>query len=269
MRVFFYVLGAWHDPDSCEQGVPWVVDETEIFFGPCKRPLRALLRREYLKDQQRCDLTREDVFLVGLNAANNSRQRKIIWVGKITSLMTFAHAWRTLVDERYDEMRADLFSPLHLEPLFEGGRHVGYRHVSQQHAGEWLLDLTAKRSSLASSCVVTEDEVRVNAGHSPSELFDRDACFLLERHFVANGKGIELSTEMLDVLRDAGFLRPGDVLDAYAVFGNRADGSADGKTGSWVEVDGPLARRFIDLVSDEGVDEPGEPLAHSKRPCDC
>jgi hypothetical protein len=270
MRVFLYVLGAWHDPDTCEQGIPWTIDDSEIFFGPCKRHLRALLRADYLKDQQHCDLSGHDVFLVGLNAANDERERKIIWVGKATTLMTFAHAWRSLVAERYEEMREDAWSPLHLEPLFEGERHIGYRHASLQHADQWLNDLTGKRSRLARSCTVTDSEVRVLAGYSPTTLFERDACLLLERRFVATGRGIDLSKAILDTLRDANFLRDGDTLDAYAPFGHRSDESADGKTGSWVELPSGVAERFMKLVEHGATGRaPQQPARRSTHACDC
>jgi len=277
MRVFLYILSVWHDPDTCEQGVPWVVDDSEIFFGPCKRRLRASLRADYLRGQAHRDMSSDDVFVVGLNGANAERLRKIIWVGKITSLMTFAHAWGTLNDPRYREMREDRYSPLHLQPLFESGQHTGYRLASEQHLGQWLEDLTAKLTSVTKNCVITDDEIKVNPGRSPSDVFERDACLLLERRFVANGRGIDLSAPMLDILRQVVPLRPDDSIDAYAVFGTRLDGSVEGKAGGWVELAGGLAERFIALVTREAdtiaalerQQEVGRVPVHATGACDC
>jgi hypothetical protein len=269
MRVFLYVMSAWRDPDSCERSVPYEIDDAQIFFGPCKRKLRAMLRAEYLGDEQRREVDEEDLFLVGLNGANPQRQRKIIWAGRITSLMTFAYAWQTLTGERYEEMRNDPFSPLHLEPLFHGGKHVGYRHANPYHQGQWVRDLTAKRESLDETCEVTDDEIRVRRGHTPGELFERDACVLLERRFVADGSGIEFSDAMLGLLRDAGILRSGDSLDAYAVFGHRENGSADGRTGRWIEISGATAEQFMGHVATRVTARSSPLRIASARLCDC
>jgi len=247
MRVYLYIL-RWPDADVCEQGVPWAVDEHEIFFGSCKRPLRAELRSEFLGAEEVCDVSQHDLYLVGLNGVNPERRRNVIWFGKITKLMTFAHAWRTLTGPRYEEMRSDPASPLHLEPLYEENVLVGYRHASLMHEGEWIDDLTSRRS-LDRFVTMTDNEVRLLRPDMRHEVFDRDACLLLERCFYATNTGLPISPALLDVLRDSGFLREDDTLDEYAVFGHRKDGSADGKTGRWLLLEDANAESLLRVLA--------------------
>jgi hypothetical protein len=116
------------------------------------------------------------------------------------------------------------------------------------HEGGWIEDITSKQN-LGSFMTMTDSEVRLRHASTRNEVYDRDACLLLERRFFATGKGVALNPAMLAVLREAEFLRVGDTRDEYAVFGHRSDGTADGKTGRWRSLEGTTADAFMRLVT--------------------
>jgi hypothetical protein len=123
MRFFLYIVAASPDPDGVQCPVPFEVDPDETFFGPCKKPIRELLRKESL---------------------GPGRDR-----------------------------------------------------------GEAVRDTFAR------------------------------------------GRGLDVDQDLVDILARA---QPGRRIDEYAVFGYREDGSADGRTGSYLEMDGELARDLAGWV---------------------
>jgi hypothetical protein len=249
MRVYLYILN-WDDVDNCEQGVPWAVDEREIFFGPCKRPLREDLCSEFLRGADSRDVSAHDLYVVGFNGKNTRRKRNVIWVGRIKSIMTFAHAWTTLRGPRYQEMREGPKSPLHLEPLLEDGTLIGYRHVNKLHSSEWLRDISSMRN-LPQVAQVEGKEIRLHHRARRADVFNRDACMLLERCFYAIGGGLPVNDEMLRSIAAAHILRSGDSNTSYAVFGHvGTNGSADGLRGRYGTLTDANARRFLDAVTD-------------------
>lgn len=248
------------DPDRIECPVPFLVDEDEIFFGPCKKDLRQQLRQRLLAPDRDVASPDEDLYLIGFNAGNRGRKRKIVWAGRIKRAMTFACAWDELAGPRYEAIRNVSHGPLHVEPIRHGdGRLAGYRHATRLHAHKrprrphdlprWIADLTSKTPGPYR--VENEKEIYVTTGLSPWHVFERDVCFLLENLFWASGSGIEVDDEIVAMLREAQPDRPSDTIDGYAVFGLRQDGSADGRTGSWLAVEeGGLVRRLLAAVED-------------------
>ena len=145
-RVWMYVLSSSKDPDRVRCVVPWMVDEDLIYFGPCKRRLRERLRTEYLTgDLTQCSVN-DDLYIVSVNGSNSKRVRKVVSAGKLSEVMTFAEAADRLEGDRFSELRNDPMSPLHVRPVIEGGKLVGYQHVSFEHIENnyWISDLTSK-----------------------------------------------------------------------------------------------------------------------------
>lgn len=243
--LFLYVLAASSDPDNVECLVPYLVDDEEIFFGPCKRLLRKELRARYLGASDDVHL-KEDVFVVGVNGSNRERCRKIVWAGRITRLMTFEVAYRELIGPRYLEMRDRKDSPLHLRPVYDStGEFKGYERRSSMHAPkhEWVKDLT---HSSAPYVKREGKKLLLVPGADRCQAFSRDCCFLLENVFFAQGTGVDITGGILAVLKEA--QHSAEDIDEYAIFGHRADGSADGRTGRWLEMQGEGAKELVRLI---------------------
>lgn len=248
MRVYVYIMAASRDPDVCERSVPFAIDEREVFFGPCKKRLRSELRRRFLRNGAVSAVPDEETYLVGLNGGNRRKVRKVLWAGRIKNVMTFERAYDTLTAGRYTLMREHPATPMHLAPLREEGRLVGYEHVGKLHDGDWILDIAGRRTS--SRYEVNGKKVRLARGVSAAKGFARDACMVLSNIFTATRFGISIDERMLALFRDVPDLR-GRAIDTYAVFGYQADGDVQGRRGRWLLLQGPAAVRFIEIVERE------------------
>lgn len=248
-RLYLYIVTVSHDPNKISSPVPWQVDSKEIFFGPCKKPIREKLREQYLGPETECAEFSEPTYIVGVNGSNKERFRKVIWAGRLKKVMTFAHAYTELKDSKYQKMRNCESSPLHLKPMLEQGQLVGYEHISKMHErnDDWILDLVKQRRLKN----VRRDGKRllVKPGVTPWNAFPRDACILLENIFFvnkeANIKGLAFDDEGLQNLKQA---QPDRKIDNYAIFGYRKDGTANGRTGSYLEISTPQADVLIDWI---------------------
>lgn len=250
-RLFIYVVAASDNPETVECRVPWEVDAAHIFFGPCKKRLRELLRNEYLAPHVDLRRPAEDVYLVGVNGSNIRRERKIVWAGRVTKIMTFARARWELTGKRYRELRDDKQSPLHVAPVLAAGALVGYRHVSDFHDKAWMMDLVASRHTRA--VTLEGSRLLLRPGVSPWKGFPRDACALCENLFFARGQGLALDTDALAILRRA---QPnvGDI-DGYAIFG-RSRARVNGLRGRHLEIRGALADQLIAWIRRRAADTP-------------
>jgi hypothetical protein len=220
--------------------VPWRVDDDLIFFGPCKKLVRERLRKRFL-----CDISHtipiEDIFIVGVNGSNKTQTRKIVWAGKISEIMTFAEADRHLAADRFQKLRKFHHSPLHVRPILKSGELVGYEHVSEEHRenDKWAFDLSR---SARRTWHLEGRKLMLGPGQS----FDRDCCMLLKNLFFADGQGIEFDEEVLEILQQA---QPGKRIDDYAVFGRSANRRANGRRGSYLELEPDLTDRFVAWLS--------------------
>ena len=81
--------------------------------------------------------------------SNRRRIRQIVWAGQIKRIMTFAHAFDHLRAKRYQKMRSEKKSPLHVEPLKEKNHLFGYRRISTLHEknNSWIRDIVSHYSS--------------------------------------------------------------------------------------------------------------------------
>lgn len=244
-RALLYIIKSTRSADSVTCQVPWEVDDQEVFFGPCKKRLRENLA-QILAGRNETYID-ERLFLVGFNPANRQRQRNVLWAGRAVRLMTFAAAYRKLTGPRYREMRSHANSPLHVKPLYEDGKMVGYEHRNSLHKenNDWTLDLEAARRT--PGVYLEGNRLMLQRGVSPQEAFRRDACALCENICFARGRGcaITVDAEAVDILQRA---QPLERVDDYAIFGYRQDNSADGLTGSYLPLSGKCADKFIQWI---------------------
>jgi hypothetical protein len=273
-QVLCYVVAASRNPDRIDCAVPYRIDDREIFFGPCKKALRERMRIRYLNETTGSSIPPDDVYVVGFSGGNGSRTRKVLWIGKLMRVMTFAFAHGFLNGPRYRRMRERQDSPLHVRPIVEAGRLVGYEHRSELHADRdaWILDLVR----FARSPRVRKEGRRLllRGGASAWAAFPRDACLLFENVFSASGRGREVDDRLVAILQDA---QRQQKVDRYAIFGYRANGTVDGKTGSHLPVSGDCARDLVDWIrqvpptprlppAERGEDH-GLAVPHASRRC--
>jgi hypothetical protein len=247
-KAFVYVVAAaGPDPDRIACAVPWEVDERLIFFGPCKKRLRDRLREQYLASGQDVAVPQDDLYLVGLSPSLAGHPRTVLWAGKVTRFMTFSHAHRELQDPRFDKMRQAPLSPLHLRPIEHDGKLAGYEHVSLEHIERdgWVADILRNRQS---HLVKKVGRQLLLEPFATPQAFDRDICFLLDNILFARRgtrPGVRIDEEGASVFRRA---QPDRRVDANAVFGYRKDGSTEGRTGSYLELNGSLADELIEWI---------------------
>ncbi len=243
-RAFVYIVAENSNPDKLQDcTVPYLVNKEIIFFGPCKKRLRQSLC--YLVNSK---LT-QDLFLIGLNASNGKKERKIIWVGKIKKALTFSQAWNEVKNKPdFRNMIEDDYSPIHLRPILQNGELKGYKHVSKMHGedGKWLLDLISSTKDKRIDIAEDSASIRVKDGFTSSCVLNRDCCFILDNIFFAQMGGIEIDTEILKIFKDSQKKRKD--IDKYAIFGRQSNGNADGKIGGWIKVKDNLAKKLINLV---------------------
>jgi hypothetical protein len=243
------------------------MDDDLIFFGPCKIRMRERLRERYLREDRTHRVLHTGLHIVGVNGSNPKRVRKVVASGRLSQAMTFAEADRRLAGERFRELREHPISPLHVRPVLDGGRLVGYDHASNEHIKDdrWVDDLTSRRGDVR----LQVRRVTVRPGREPWEVFDRDCCMLLQNHFFAQGQGIEFDDEAVGILKEAQPGRPG--IDTYAVFGLAGDGQANGLRGQYLDIEGDLADRFVAWLSGRAEEVPpagcGLEARQVKRSC--
>ncbi|MBW1957621.1 MAG: hypothetical protein JRI63_03690 [Deltaproteobacteria bacterium] len=147
--LYLYIVSAAPNPEQITCAVPYKIDSKEIFFGPCKKRLRSELRKNFLSPTKTMCTPEETIYLVGVNGSNRRRIRQIVWAGQIKRIMTFAHAFDHLRAKRYQKMRSEKKSPLHVEPLKEKNHLFGYRRISTLHEknNSWIRDIVSHYSS--------------------------------------------------------------------------------------------------------------------------
>ncbi len=242
--AYLYVLGASKNPDHVDCSVPWCVDDDEIYFGPCKIPLREKLRPQLLGPETDRAVPGEDIYFIGFNALGMPRARKIVWAGRMREAMSFGRAWLELDGPRYEKMRDERgYSPLHLVPLDGTGRPTGYRQRGMEHLddGDWLLDVLESKEP--EGALVTDREVRLRPHSSWWTGFPRDICFRFENLFYALDGGLEIDEELVEILAHAQPDRKG--VDSLAIFGRNAAGRLDGRRGGYLEMCGDDLERLI------------------------
>lgn len=244
MKAYVYILGANKNLKGIT-GVPWEIDEKEIFFGPCKKRLRQYFRQFLDEDRYFSNEFKDEYFLIGLNRLSRDRKRKIIWTGKLATVMTFAYAYEHLKGARYLKMRNSKDSPIHVKPIKEGRKLIGYESLNTMHRKnkKWISDLVSNQDS--KKIKVKGNKIITNIGYTPFSAFNRDACLLFENIFFTNGKGIDIDKSILKIFQKS---QKNIAIDAVAIFGKDKNGHPNGMRGSWFELDDQATKTIIALI---------------------
>lgn len=216
-EVFAYVLGASHSTDSIECYVPEKVDRRTIFFGPCKRDLRKELKTRFLRDEDIRNISKFEIYLVGFNASNREKERRIVWIGKVDRVMTFERAFRLFNASRR------IPRSLHLQPLYQNGQLVGYKHVGRLHKkdNDWVWDIiNRRRKTIGNLYSLKDSQLILKDGRYRQDVFERDCCFVCENlFFVGDGVvGMEITKNTVDILKEK---QPDKEIDEYYIFGSK------------------------------------------------
>lgn len=253
MNIYSYILAASKNPDKVDCYVPYKVNSEIIFFGPCKKRLRKRFYKEYLKTAPPGEVELpEAIYLVGMNGSNDEKFRKIVWVGRVTTLLTFERAFLVLQPQKaFEPMIRCSNSPLHLEPIFKEKTFVGYKLRSKLHEkrNEWIADVIDEKDRRVE---IKENEILLKDPETRKDVFIKDCCFLCENLFFAEGKGLEIGQEILTIFQTVQANRDG--VDNYNIFGKKADGSAYGRPGYWLLIEGEPARNLIELIKMKAQD---------------
>jgi hypothetical protein len=229
IEIFLCVDRNSRNPDRVDGLVPFRVDDEILFFGPDQTPLRAEFRKRFFTYKE--DITPEvDLYVIGVNdIASPEETRKILWVGRITRLMSFALADGLLRDPRFaplQDFRTEKepdknLSPLHIEPIVVMGNLSGYRHRTDYHdkvgrdgIPDWAKDVVDPRDrrdfGIAGKDLLLRDVSR------RKKIFRRDCCFLCENLFFAQGQGMAIGDQIVSLLDQ---WQPGQGVDGVAIFG--------------------------------------------------
>ena len=235
MKIYMYVLGASSNPDNISCSVPKKVNDKIVFFGPCKKRLRDQFYENYLSTSDSGELSPpEDIYLIGINASNAKKPRKIVWVGKVKKFLTFEKAYNIFSKTKtYQKLMNEIESPMHVMPKYKDGCFIGYKHRKALHKNSWESDIV-KPKTLKDSALVRKNGnelILFNASEKKS-VFTRDCCFICDNIFFADGKGIDIDDVILEILEDEQNKRG---ISSYSIFGG-SRGRAIGLRGSWLEI---------------------------------
>lgn len=250
-QLFAYVVGASKNPDGIDCLVPYEIDKKTIFFGSCKKPLRKHLYEKYVKEYPKDirNVSSENLYIIGFNASNPNKTRKIVWVGKITKLFTYERAynefWKT--NSKFKKMLSEEFSPLNLKPIYEDGSFVGYRLHNSLHEenNEWVLDVINRKDD--KNVKIMGKKLILKDPSQRKDVFSKDCCFLCDNIFFAKGKGIDIDEKIIQIFKEFQPEKKEDI-DGYAIFGKTSNGRVDGLRGDCLKVSEPKDR-MMELIA--------------------
>ena len=152
------------------------------------------------------------ILIAGINPKKDDNIRKILFAGEIIEICTFKAAWTyynaqldnlDLEPESREAIRKMIngehsHSPLHLEPITEGGLN-GYLHRTKEHEANWIKDLLSEdEMQLYGSTKPKSDRIFKNNGIE----FKRDCCFRLKNILFADSetKAVNFNEQLLDII---------------------------------------------------------------------
>lgn len=165
MRVFAYIINTVSKGYKLTGCVPWVVNY-RVFFGPCKRLMRPLVKR---RD-----------YILGISGSKAGQPRRILLWMHIADRMTFARAYR--LGEISGTFKAARGHAIHVRPKsgieFRRGNPECYEHIDNDapHNEDWVEDLKNNRDVFL--------------------VGDKDS-------WVAEGSGPEFTKEMVKLIKPA------------------------------------------------------------------
>ena len=260
-EVWTYIVAAGKSADKLTCGVPFGVNNDHIFFGPCMKNYRKSLYEEYLKKEKvgRKDIE-EDIYFLGMSGskvkdAKKDEIRKILWFGKLLSVFTFEsmHIFIDSIEKKelktdFEKMRALSDSPLHIQPIFDNDMFKGYELRSTYHTSKWFNDIAGDKSKLN---IINEKTIQLKNFEDRWEVFDKDCCLLFENLFSAEGEGLEIDNEILNIFKEHPKLssRSDTITSRYFIYGKKKDSnSAIGLQGKGLKFKGALSQKLLDYI---------------------
>lgn len=229
VEIFLYCDRLSKNPDRITTVIPFRVSDKHIFFGPGESSFRKELRDRFLIYTDNI-APQNDIYMVGVNDLTGSGSvRKILWVGKITKIMTFEIANRLLNDPEWQALDfvpdiknpSKNISPLHVAPTEIMRKLSGYRHRSALHpkvgkdgVPDWVKDVLDPRDK--GEILIKEDEFILEDLSRAKKILRRDCCFTCENIFFASGQGISIEKELVALLDER---QPGQRVDEVGIFG--------------------------------------------------
>ncbi len=214
--LYMYILGTGNRENYLRGVVPYRINNEEVFFGPCKVPIRKEVKT--IKDELNGEYKgNPKIYLVGINPTKSRKPRKILFVGEIINIFTFKEAW-----EHYDKIKSEDFtddykekvekmingieskkgtteSPLFLKPIKDKGID-GYKHRTDMHKNRWKLDLLSS-TEIKKIKQTPQNEIFKNKDSD----FAYDCCFKMKNiHISFNEKNqcpIDLTDKMFELIK--------------------------------------------------------------------
>lgn len=260
-EIWTYIVAAGSSADELTCGVPLKVNNDYIFFGPCMKRYREDLYKTYLKNEKigKKEIDK-DIYFLGMSGskvknAKKDEIRKILWFGKLVAMFTFEHMHYYIDSLQNKELKSDFEkiknladSPLHIQPIFENNLLIGYELRSSYHFGKWFNDIASDKSKLRIS---NKKKVILKNPDEHHEVFDRDCCLLFENIFYAEGKGLEIDSEILTIFKEHPHLsqRAHTITSRYYIYG-KIEGSnrAIGLEGRGLKFTGTLGKKLFECM---------------------
>lgn len=258
ITILAYILGAEHNPNKLSSQVPWKLNEELIFFGSCKKPIRKDHYEKYLmnNDLGVANLEKENIHLLGFNASpkknyHDFEKRKILWFGKILKAMTYEKAYTCFnSDLKYKELTKKMMqhdcSPLNFTPIYSLNQNFrGYKYIKNLHKKNdaWIQDITSKNFIKDDKTLSKKNRKLILSNSAKrEEVFIKDCVYLCSNEFFAEGEGIKINKKIIELLKNA---QPGKKkIDAYKIFGETSNHSANGLHGKHLEITGEIAKKL-------------------------
>ena len=192
--LYIYIVKVSKDADRVDDsGVPYKVNSSYIFFGPCKKRLREELHNTYIKPKKlgRIKPT-QNIYIIGLNGSNSKKIRKIIWIGKIEELFTFEEMYKEMEKNKiFSPLLKSKNSPLHVYPRYSdsnGNLFDGYTLCKTYHNTnfEWVMDIISNKNH--PEILVQNNQLLLKNSSKRFDVFNRDCCFYIKIFSMLRGK---------------------------------------------------------------------------------
>ncbi|HEX9745447.1 MAG TPA: hypothetical protein VGB30_08460 [bacterium] len=227
-EVLVYVVKPGKNPDKIDGNIPFPVNDRILFFGPGDANLRKYMRDRFLTHTDDYRL-QTDVYMMGVSEVSKENVRKVLWLGKVTRVMTFEIAASLLKKPEFKSLdfvphprKPEVnVSPLHVDPVVVVGNLMGYKRRTDLHPKvnkdgmpDFAKDIIHPADKGYFSFL--EDEFIFDGVTDRRMALKRDCCFLCETIFYADGKGMEITDELAAIFSEK---QPGQGVDKVGLFG--------------------------------------------------
>jgi len=139
-------------------------------------------------------------------------------------------------------------SPIHIEPIYDKNTLIGYELRSTYHYGKWFKDIASFDSKLR---IINKTRIELKNPKERYEVFDKDCCLLFNNIFYAEGKGLDIDAEILNIFKEHPNLssRVGTITNPYFIYGKILDtNKAIGLQGNGLKFAGALGQKLLDCI---------------------